>query len=864
LFSAIITAFLTRALDDLGPNHQQQTALLLHQLLNGRDLGLANISNPTIPFKPTRFVVAVNCLWFASLSASVGASVGAMICKEWLAQYNSVDPAVGVLGACQRHIRFRAFQRWNAHALVALLFHLLHFSILLFFVGAIVYLWQMDEVVAIFYQVIGAIFCITYTVLTFLPLVTNIPFRPCSTLLFHRLSIVVGRVAIPIVDVCVHLFSFVVRYATGATPSPFTQTIAKNNTLHHWYMRAATILPGEYRRIRVWWASALKDPLDDINPSQRVQEEAILWLTQMPIDPYYDYEAVVSNLASISYSHLHTFPKPVTMFLNSALEPSFHEGVYGIRTNVAVHCVLALGNIKFQSAVDRNSDRDHDVGETPTTSCVAWVAQKLTNIFQGSLNNMHFERIHAQLLTATAWLSPVDPTDHADWGSREGLKVQDRSQFIQEIKTILLRHVNGEEVVDNMVLINLIHGMHASIPRGNYGSASSIISFPPAICEDYGSPWSEDESVLGALITYALDLLSPPDRSWPLVGRVIKFDKLASELIDRLMVNNTSTDLVVFGFWLMYRVPYAFKSRETTLADIGHIWTSAVEPIQDDMVRQRLTFHAISAFVAVVQCNVSTGGVLLKSVHQTTLGLLNAALESDRSRPRATYAIAMVANLDKSMQVAVSMNEINVTPIVKTLFFASDGLERGATEEDAIDSCIHSALTLLKIRPMVVWDIGKVKGMIGQMWNIIGNPSVRDPGFPRKSEANTGADLDRVRWKAIYLSALLLPLVSDDERGSYITELRARVRMLVGSGELTVVADYDRCLKVLAMREWESRAPPAQQQRPMRAVFEMWVDGFPLFPLAGSVSWRSGQTPELSVSSENWQMRTHGFLNPFI
>jgi len=488
--------------------------------------------------------------------------------------------------------------------------------------------------------------------------------------------------------------------------------------------------------------------------------------------------------------------------------------------------------------VDRNSDRDHDVGGTPITSTTAWTAQDLISTYRKDLNTSRCEGPRVQLLTAAAWLSPLVPTEFASWGRPEGLKIQDRYQFLQEVKSILLQHVRGEKVLHNSVLINLIHGMHASIPRGNYGSASSIISFPPAICEDYSSPWSEDEPVLGALITYALDLLSPPDRSWPLVGRVIKFDELASELIDRLMVNNTSTDLVMFGFWLIYRVPYAFKSRETTLADIGHIWTSAVEPIQDDTVRQRLTFHAVSAFVAVVQCNVSTGGVLLNSVHKTTPRLLNAALESDHSRPRATYAIAMVVNFDKLTQVPVVMNEINVALIVETLFPAGDDLERGTTEEGVVDMYIHSALTLLKVRPKVEWDVGKVKEVIVQMGNIIGDPSVRDPG---RSEADTSADLGRMRWKAIYLSALLLPLVSDEEREMYIMELRARVRMLVGSGELSVVADYERCLKALAMRGLESRAPLAQQQRPVGTAFETWVDGFPLFSLAGSVS-HSGRT----------------------
>ena len=67
-----------------------------------------------------------------------------------------------------------------------------------------------------------------------------------------------------------------------------------------------------------------------------------------------------------------------------------------------------------------------------------------------------------------------------------------------------------------------------------------IVSFLQMFCDDYDSPWSEDEAVLGALITYALDLLLPPERWKPLVEREIEFGKLASELIDTLMINTTA------------------------------------------------------------------------------------------------------------------------------------------------------------------------------------------------------------------------------------------------------------------------------------------------------------------------------------
>jgi len=101
---------------------------------------------------------------------------------------------------------------------------------------------------------------------------------------------------------------------------------------------------------------------------------------------------------------------------------------------------------------------------------------------------------------------------------RDVLKIQDRYQFTQKIRNMLLCHASGEKVLDNDLLIDLIHGMHGCIPRGDYGSELSIISFLPSFCNDYMSLWSENESVLKTLITYALDLLLRPARKEPLVN----------------------------------------------------------------------------------------------------------------------------------------------------------------------------------------------------------------------------------------------------------------------------------------------------------------------------------------------------------
>ena len=536
MFSAIVTTFLIRALDELGPNYQQQSAILLYQILNRRGPNLGNIPNPAAPFRPSGSSIVVNCLWFASLSFSLGAGFGAMTCKAWLPEHyggsERPNPVVDLMRACQRQIRFMEFQRWNVYALMASLAPLLHFSVLLFFAGAFVYIWRVDERVAIVYQIMGGIFTSLYLLPVLLPFITRVPFRPFLTFIIRRFFVAIvkgiGSIGSALVCGCCPVF---LRLRARVVLALFPQCVSTCRTLQNWHIRARTTLPTEYKGLRARRKDAFDDSLAKIDTSQKVQEEAILWLAQMPLTPS-ESKPVISSLALITSSRPCKLSQNVIASLNLTLESSSREGPSQERTDTATDCILVLGRTKFQSVVDRNSDCDHDVGGVFVTPLVAWTAQKLTtDALEVEVN----ETIQARLLTAAAWLSPVEAAEDVEWNG-EKLKIQDRSQFIKKIRMMTERHVQSDRPLDNEVLVNLIRGMHAGIPRGDYGTAKSIVSFLPLICQDRHSPWLEDEVVLRALINYALDLLTYPTRRKPLVERKIEFERLASELIDALMV----------------------------------------------------------------------------------------------------------------------------------------------------------------------------------------------------------------------------------------------------------------------------------------------------------------------------------------
>ena len=850
LFSAIVTAFLIRSLDDLEPNYQRQTVLLLHQLLNGRDPNLAIESDPTIPTKIAGTAIAVNCLWCASITLSLAVGFYGIILKWWITEYDSgPGPVGGLLRACRRHTRLKEFERLDFPVAIALLQTLLRLSIFLFFIGGITYGSGLNATVMAVFAAGGPVTYIGYFKLFPYASVGDIPFFVDSAFIVYPPQFAIGKVVRSIVGVIVHLFYFILRRVTAMVFFPYIQAVYRTGLLHDQYTKLRTTSPEEHEHTHVGQGIALRSPPgpDGIGADQEVQEEAILWLSQMPLDPP-ESEVLISSLALISPSRPYgRFKKPIVERANLVLEASFREEVIWAQTSTTVNCVLVLGNVKFRSAVDQNLDSDHDIGGIPVPPSVAWAAQQpTTNISKADLDIVHPGGVLGRLLAAAAWLSPMRGTENVEWKG-EKLRIQDRSQFIKPIRTMLERHIHNEEPLDNKVLIDLIHGMHAFIPRGDRDNMTSVIPLPPYLREDYDSPWPEDEAVLRALVTYALDLLLPKREKKPLVEREIGFDDLARELIAALKVNTTHLGIVAFAFWLVSRVPQAFTSQKMVIEDIVQLWlwTNTNQATQGNS-RERLNFCATDALSAIAQHHVVANGGMPKFTDYTALKLLNAALESGHCQPTTIYTMAMILNLGTSTQATPVANEIDVGSIINALFSSPGDIEKGVTEAD-VNIRIYSALVLLKLPPTARLDAEKVEGWIVQTEEVIWNPPTRDSGVARSSEADIGVDIDRARWKAIYLLALLFKFLSGDEREGRIERFRTRVRELLESGGLWFMDDYKRCLNPLGM----DVSPTGDQRRRKDTVFEAWIGGFPLFQLDKRLLDQMHNRPSL-LSLKRW------------
>ncbi|PBK62047.1 hypothetical protein ARMSODRAFT_852668, partial [Armillaria solidipes] len=144
LFSAVVSNFITTSSDNLQPDYQKMSAFLLFDQVNIQR-GLANgISlddiptsgaDPTIPFLPDPIPLAVNRLWWTSLTLSLVTAFFAILVDAWYCHY--VLPIAGQpkVRARIRHLRYRGLIKWCLCAYISFLQLLLHSSLITFLGG---------------------------------------------------------------------------------------------------------------------------------------------------------------------------------------------------------------------------------------------------------------------------------------------------------------------------------------------------------------------------------------------------------------------------------------------------------------------------------------------------------------------------------------------------------------------------------------------------------------------------------------------------------------------------------------------------------------------------------------------------------
>ncbi|KAF8479056.1 hypothetical protein DFH94DRAFT_38235 [Russula ochroleuca] len=162
LFSATIGALLTVSIPDLKPNSQDTSAFYLKNIY--QVFGNPNVSHPSTPFalaeppafSPPRYAIWVNLLWFLSLALSLSCAMWATMAQKWVVHY--FETTRRPWDTPVKRARIRAFfskgdpgpyTHWGVNDFSGYL----HTSVLLFIIGGLIYLFNINH--PAFYAVVS-------------------------------------------------------------------------------------------------------------------------------------------------------------------------------------------------------------------------------------------------------------------------------------------------------------------------------------------------------------------------------------------------------------------------------------------------------------------------------------------------------------------------------------------------------------------------------------------------------------------------------------------------------------------------------------------------------------------------------------
>jgi hypothetical protein len=123
------------------------------ELLRHISYQLANSSFPAAPnssqFQAQRSDVRVNVCWFVSLLLSLVVALFGIFLKQWMRTYIKwTDITPDREAVALRQFRYRGLETWRLGAILALLPTLLQLSVILFLSGLLIFLWNLDPMVA--------------------------------------------------------------------------------------------------------------------------------------------------------------------------------------------------------------------------------------------------------------------------------------------------------------------------------------------------------------------------------------------------------------------------------------------------------------------------------------------------------------------------------------------------------------------------------------------------------------------------------------------------------------------------------------------------------------------------------------------
>jgi hypothetical protein len=132
-------------------------------------------------FQPSSSSITINCLFFASLSASLVAALASVVALQWVADYDAAISRGGSSPedrAKRRQFRYAGVVQWRMGDIIAALPLLLYCSFAVFLAGLIIWMWSLHYIVGFVVAGGTGLAVLFYGLSTFLSIVfVSAPFR---------------------------------------------------------------------------------------------------------------------------------------------------------------------------------------------------------------------------------------------------------------------------------------------------------------------------------------------------------------------------------------------------------------------------------------------------------------------------------------------------------------------------------------------------------------------------------------------------------------------------------------------------------------------------------------------------------------
>ena len=137
----------------------------------------------------------VNTYWFSSLVISLAAALITILAKQWVNYlFAGISPVLPA-GARLRQYRIDGMHQWKLPSIISILPIFLHVSLLLFFVGLVEFVWDLDQGIGIIIAVLVVVTSAIYLLANiFAYIYPSCPYKTSVAVFFGQVVRVINKI----------------------------------------------------------------------------------------------------------------------------------------------------------------------------------------------------------------------------------------------------------------------------------------------------------------------------------------------------------------------------------------------------------------------------------------------------------------------------------------------------------------------------------------------------------------------------------------------------------------------------------------------------------------------------------------------